>query len=65
MKEDVYQAYKHCRSIIDRASKCCDKDHSNDELFKEFKKAIEFFDASDKGLAERYAKEKEDEQNTV
>jgi len=60
MNEDVYNLYKYVRSIIERASRCCNKDHSGDETFQYFKNAIEFFDASDKGYAERYEKEKQD-----
>lgn len=62
MNEDVYKLYKYTKSIIERASRCCNKDHSGEETFQYFEKAIAFFDASDKGYAERYEKEKKDEQ---
>lgn len=60
MNEDVYTLYKMTKRLIERTEACCEKDHSDEELFKEWKNAIKFFDASDKGYAERYEKEKQD-----
>jgi hypothetical protein len=61
MNETVYALYKIARNIVERAEKCCDKDHTGEETFEYFKKGVAFFDASDKGYAERYEKEKKDE----
>lgn len=61
MDETTYKAYKLAKRLIERAEKCCEKDHSGDELFIEWKCAISFFDKADKGYAERYEKEKSNE----
>lgn len=62
MNESIYELYKLTKRLIERTEKCCEKDHSGEELFKEWKKAITFFDAADKGYGERYEKEKNNEQ---
>jgi predicted site-specific integrase-resolvase len=65
MNEGIYQMYRLIKRFIEIAENCCEKDHNEDELFKDWKKAIVHFDASLKGYRERYEKEKEDEKSII
>lgn len=62
MTEDIneieYQLYKSCKKMIERTKRCCEKNHSDEPIFKEWKDAIKIFDGLDRGYAERYEKEK-------
>lgn len=60
MNENIYVAYKMCKNLIERSEACCEKDHGDEPLFKEWKSAIGYFDSTNKGYAERYEKEKKD-----
>lgn len=59
--ETTYQLYKYVKKFIERAKKCCEKDHSDEPVFKEWTQAIDTFDSLGRGYAERYEKEKENE----
>lgn len=61
MNDPTYELYKTFSKFIERAENCCDKDHSSDEFFVVSKSLISNLDAIDKGYAERYEKEKVDE----
>ena len=63
--ESTYQAYKMAKKLVENTEKCCEKNHDDEPLFKEWKHAITIFDSLGRGYAERYAKEKENEQDTV
>lgn len=61
MNEDVYKIYRATKRLIERTEACCEKDHSEAELFKGWKDAIASFDKAGRGYAERYDKEKNNE----
>lgn len=54
----TYQAYCIAKKLIERTESCCNKDHSGEPLFKEWKDAIKLFDSLGRGYAERYEQEK-------
>ncbi len=56
--DPLYDFYRYTKRLIERGE-CCDKDHSDDPLLKEFKDAIETLDGFGREYAERYEKEKE------
>ncbi len=56
-----YQLYKIAKNLIERTESCCEKDHSHEPMFQEWKEAIRFFDSLGRGYAERYEKEKSNE----
>lgn len=58
MNDKIYEFYTLCKSLIERSEQCCNKDHSDEPLFKECKEAIKTFDSLGHGYAERYEKEK-------
>ena len=58
--DSTYEIYHFAKRLIERAEACCEKDHSNEPLFKELEKAIKIFDSLGRGYAERYEKEKQD-----
>jgi hypothetical protein len=57
--DDTYAFYRFAKNIIERAERCCEKDHS--EELKHWKDAVEAFDSLGKGYAELYKKEQENE----
>ncbi len=61
MNETIYQTYKIVKRLIEKSEACCNKDHSDEPIFKKWKTAIHHFDSTGKGYAERYAKEKEND----
>lgn len=61
MSEDTYIAYKMAKNLIEKSENCCEKKHCDDPLFKEWEEAIRIFDSLNRGYAERYEKEKNDE----
>jgi len=61
--EITYQLYRSTKKFIERTEKCCNKDHSDEPLFKEWKEAIRIFDSLGRGYAERYEKEKRNDNN--
>ena len=60
-EDEIYPLYRFTKGFIERAEACCDKDHSHEPLLVDFKKAIETFDKLERGYAERYEKEKNNE----
>lgn len=56
--DSTYEAYRIAKRLIERTEACCEKDHSGEPLFKEWKEAIKIFDSLGRGYAERYEKEK-------
>lgn len=58
MNETVYAIYKATKKLIERTEECCEKDHSQEELFADWKNAIVHFDASSDEYAKRYEYEK-------
>ena len=60
-QECTYMLYRGAKKLIERAEKCCEKDHSNELMFQEWKEAIKLFDSLGRGYAERYEKEKNNE----
>lgn len=63
--DDTYEAYRMAKRLIERTEACCEKNHSDEPLFKEWKEAIKIFDSLGRGYAERYEQEKKNEQNSV
>jgi hypothetical protein len=61
MNEQLYKTYKLSKQLIEIAKNCCNKDHTEEELFKVWKTFIECIDEIDKGYDERYEKEKSSE----
>lgn len=59
--EMTYQLYRIGKKFIERTESCCEKDHSREPMFKEWKDAIRIFDGLGRGYAERYQKEKRNE----
>lgn len=59
--EMTYQLYRSTKKFIERTESCCEKDHSHEPMFQEWKDAIRIFDGLGRGYAERYEKEKSDE----
>jgi hypothetical protein len=58
MSDPIYQLYKHTKKMIEKADACCEKDHSDEVLFKEWRDAIETFDSLGRGYARQYEREK-------
>jgi hypothetical protein len=58
MHDTIYQIYKLTKQMIEKADKCCEKDHSEEAPFKEWREAIESFDSLGRGYAEQYEREK-------
>jgi hypothetical protein len=58
MNDLGYQLYKATKQLIERTN-CCDKDHSDEELFKKWYETIKTFDNFGRGYAERYQREKD------
>jgi hypothetical protein len=61
VSEHIYQLYRGAKRLIERTEGCCEKDHSDEPLFIEWKEAIRIFDGLGRGYAERYEKEKNNE----
>jgi hypothetical protein len=58
-KNDLtYEAYRMAKRLIERTKACCEKDHSDEPLFKEWEEAVKLFDSLGRGYAERYEQEK-------
>lgn len=60
--EITYQLYRSAKRFIERTEACCEKNHSDEPIFKEWQDAIRIFDSLGRGYAERYEKEKDNEQ---
>jgi hypothetical protein len=58
--EHIYMMYRGAKRLIERTESCCEKDHSGECMFQEWKEAIRIFDGLGRGYAERYEKEKAD-----
>lgn len=56
--DETYEVYKMVKNLIEKTEACCEKDHSNEPMFEEWKKTIKIFDCLGREYAERYEKEK-------